>query len=110
MLGRSVVCTGVYRRSVLPPWALRCSRTDHLACPSSLPKVYQTCLAAPPSPPLNRPTGEGSAHHVVSQRDIVFGMLLIIMSQCVQAAQLTFEDHFMVCGVGGQGFSCCWVR
>ncbi|KFM25000.1 Solute carrier family 35 member F6 [Auxenochlorella protothecoides] len=39
--------------------------------------------------------GEGSAHHVVSQRDIVFGMLLIIMSQCVQAAQLTFEDHFM---------------
>lgn len=41
-------------------------------------------------------TGEGSATKVVTQAQILFGMGLIVMSQAVQAAQLTFEDFFMV--------------
>lgn len=40
-------------------------------------------------------SGEGSASHPVSQRAILVGMALIVASQCVQAAQLTFEDYFM---------------
>lgn len=33
---------------------------------------------------------------MVSARDMLLGMLLIILSQAVQAAQLTYEDYFMV--------------
>ncbi|PSC76686.1 Solute carrier family 35 member F6 [Micractinium conductrix] len=40
-------------------------------------------------------SGEGSASHPVSQRSMLIGMGLIILSQCVQAAQITFEDFFM---------------
>jgi drug/metabolite transporter (DMT)-like permease len=40
-------------------------------------------------------SGEGSQTHAVSTRDMLLGMALIIGSQAVQAAQLTFEDHFM---------------
>ncbi|PRW59396.1 Solute carrier family 35 member F6 isoform B [Chlorella sorokiniana] len=40
-------------------------------------------------------SGEGSASHEVSPRDMLIGMGLIIASQCVQAAQITFEDFFM---------------
>lgn len=40
-------------------------------------------------------SGEGSASHPVSQRAMLTGMGLIIASQCVQAAQITFEDFFM---------------
>jgi len=40
--------------------------------------------------------GEGSASHEVSTEQILFGMTLIVLSQAVQAAQITFEDFFMV--------------
>ena len=40
-------------------------------------------------------SGEGSQTHAVSTGDMLLGMALIIASQAVQAAQLTFEDHFM---------------
>eukprot|EP00955_Chlamydomonas_euryale_P116887 366444-Chlamydomonas_euryale.AAC.8 len=40
-------------------------------------------------------SGEGSATVVVSQEQMLAGMALIIISQAVQAAQLTFEDFFM---------------
>ena len=40
-------------------------------------------------------SGEGSQTRAVSTRDMLLGMALIIGSQAVQAAQLTFEDHFM---------------
>ncbi|KAL4445807.1 hypothetical protein ABPG77_009006 [Micractinium sp. CCAP 211/92] len=40
-------------------------------------------------------SGEGSASHPVSQEAMLLGMGLIIASQCVQAAQITFEDFFM---------------
>ncbi|KAL4425802.1 hypothetical protein ABPG75_009818 [Micractinium tetrahymenae] len=40
-------------------------------------------------------SGEGSASHTVSQEAMLMGMGLIIASQCVQAAQITFEDFFM---------------
>jgi hypothetical protein len=39
--------------------------------------------------------GEGSATHVVSRSEMMAGMGLIVLSQAVQAAQLTFEDFFM---------------
>ena len=41
-------------------------------------------------------SGEGSASHAVDSKRILFGMALIVMSQAVQAAQITFEDFFMV--------------
>lgn len=41
-------------------------------------------------------SGEGSASHAVDPARILFGMSLIVMSQAVQAAQITFEDFFMV--------------
>lgn len=40
-------------------------------------------------------SGEGSQARRVSTGDMLVGMALIIGSQAVQAAQLTFEDHFM---------------
>lgn len=40
-------------------------------------------------------SGEGSQTRAVSASDMLLGMALIIGSQAVQAAQLTFEDHFM---------------
>ena len=40
-------------------------------------------------------SGEGSQARPVSTADMLVGMALIIGSQAVQAAQLTFEDHFM---------------
>lgn len=40
-------------------------------------------------------SGEGSAVQKVTQEQILSGMLLIVMSQAVQAAQITFEDYFM---------------
>lgn len=40
-------------------------------------------------------SGEGSSTHPVSTESMLMGMGLIIMSQAVQAAQLTFEDFFM---------------
>lgn len=40
-------------------------------------------------------SGEGSATKVVTQAEILFGMGLIVASQAVQAAQLSFEDYFM---------------
>ncbi|KAI3438585.1 hypothetical protein D9Q98_001009 [Chlorella vulgaris] len=40
-------------------------------------------------------SGEGSASHSVSKEAMLTGMGLIIASQCVQAAQITFEDFFM---------------
>ncbi|PNW72536.1 hypothetical protein CHLRE_16g689423v5 [Chlamydomonas reinhardtii] len=40
-------------------------------------------------------SGEGSRTHVVSTQQMLMGMGLIITSQAVQAAQLTFEDFFM---------------
>jgi len=39
--------------------------------------------------------GEGSATHPVSRGEMLAGMGLIVASQAVQAAQLTFEDFFM---------------
>jgi hypothetical protein len=39
--------------------------------------------------------GEGSSTHVVSTSEMLTGMGLIVLSQAVQAAQLTFEDFFM---------------
>lgn len=40
-------------------------------------------------------TGEGSATHPISQWQMLGGMALIILSQAVQAAQITFEDFFL---------------
>eukprot|EP00195_Chlamydomonas_chlamydogama_P015203 CAMPEP_0202889878 /NCGR_PEP_ID=MMETSP1392-20130828/425_1 /ASSEMBLY_ACC=CAM_ASM_000868 /TAXON_ID=225041 /ORGANISM="Chlamydomonas chlamydogama, Strain SAG 11-48b" /LENGTH=450 /DNA_ID=CAMNT_0049573309 /DNA_START=124 /DNA_END=1476 /DNA_ORIENTATION=+ len=40
-------------------------------------------------------SGEGSATQIISQEQMLLGMGLIIISQAVQAAQLTFEDFFM---------------
>jgi drug/metabolite transporter (DMT)-like permease len=40
-------------------------------------------------------SGEGSASHAVDPAQILFGMALIVASQAVQAAQITFEDFFM---------------
>ncbi|KAG2422797.1 hypothetical protein HXX76_015744 [Chlamydomonas incerta] len=40
-------------------------------------------------------SGEGSSTHAVSTDQMLMGMGLIITSQAVQAAQLTFEDFFM---------------
>eukprot|EP00775_Hariotina_reticulata_P005859 gene5859-6100_t len=40
-------------------------------------------------------SGEGSSTHKVSTEEMLMGMGLIVMSQAVQAAQLTFEDFFM---------------
>jgi Nucleotide-sugar transporter len=40
-------------------------------------------------------SGEGSATHAVDPAQILFGMTLIVASQAVQAAQITFEDFFM---------------
>lgn len=40
-------------------------------------------------------SGEGSATQKISQEQMIVGMTLIIVSQAVQAAQLTFEDFFM---------------
>ena len=40
-------------------------------------------------------SGEGSASHPVATSQILFGMALIVASQAVQAAQITFEDFFM---------------
>eukprot|EP01025_Chloroclados_australasicus_P033081 TRINITY_DN3360_c0_g3_i2.p1 TRINITY_DN3360_c0_g3~~TRINITY_DN3360_c0_g3_i2.p1 ORF type:complete len:541 (+),score=49.39 TRINITY_DN3360_c0_g3_i2:204-1625(+) len=40
-------------------------------------------------------SGEGAASAQVPKIRILTGMLLIIASQCVQAAQVTFEDFFM---------------
>lgn len=39
--------------------------------------------------------GEGSSTHEISPQKMILGMGLIIASQCVQAAQITFEDYFM---------------
>lgn len=39
--------------------------------------------------------GEGSSTHPVSTSQMLIGMGLIVLSQAVQAAQLTFEDFFM---------------
>ena len=46
-------------------------------------------------------SGEGSASHDVPPGDILLGMGLIVASQAVQAAQITFEDFFMVRKRGG---------
>lgn len=40
-------------------------------------------------------SGQGSASQQISNSQILMGMGLIILSQSVQAAQLTFEDFFM---------------
>jgi hypothetical protein len=40
-------------------------------------------------------SGEGSATMVVTQEQMIWGMALIVVSQGVQAAQLTAEDYFM---------------
>lgn len=40
-------------------------------------------------------SGEGSSTHEVTTQEMLLGMGLIITSQAVQAAQLTFEDFFM---------------
>ncbi|GFR52029.1 hypothetical protein Agub_g14418 [Astrephomene gubernaculifera] len=40
-------------------------------------------------------SGEGSSTHTVTPQQMLLGMGLIITSQAVQAAQLTFEDFFM---------------
>jgi len=40
-------------------------------------------------------SGEGSSTHPVSTEQMLMGMGLIVASQAVQAAQLTFEDFFM---------------
>jgi drug/metabolite transporter (DMT)-like permease len=39
--------------------------------------------------------GQGSATHPISQWQMLGGMALIILSQAVQAAQITFEDFFL---------------
>lgn len=39
--------------------------------------------------------GEGSATHHISQWQMFVGMSLIVLSQAVQAAQITFEDFFL---------------
>jgi hypothetical protein len=57
-------------------------------------------------------SGEGSSTHPVSTNQMLVGMGLIVASQAVQAAQLTFEDFFMVGGLlwlfwgGGAGVEC----
>jgi hypothetical protein len=40
-------------------------------------------------------SGEGSATHRVATTQMLVGMGLIIASQSVQAAQITYEDFFM---------------
>jgi len=40
-------------------------------------------------------SGEGSASQTIEPFFILLGMILIVLSQCVQAAQLTFEDYFL---------------
>jgi drug/metabolite transporter (DMT)-like permease len=45
-------------------------------------------------------SGEGSRTRVVTTAEMALGMGLIIASQAVQAAQLTFEDHYMSGGGG----------
>ena len=45
-------------------------------------------------------SGEGSRSKAVTPAQMAAGMGLIIASQAVQAAQLTFEDHFMSGGGG----------
>ncbi|GIL90033.1 hypothetical protein Vretimale_18135 [Volvox reticuliferus] len=40
-------------------------------------------------------SGEGSSTHAVTTEEMLLGMGLIITSQAIQAAQLTFEDFFM---------------
>lgn len=40
-------------------------------------------------------SGKGGTQVPVSKGQIILGMTLIVMSQCVQAAQITFEDYFM---------------
>ena len=40
-------------------------------------------------------SGQGSVARPVSQVQILSGMGLIILSQAVQAGQITFEDYFM---------------
>jgi drug/metabolite transporter (DMT)-like permease len=45
-------------------------------------------------------SGEGSRTRVVPPAEMAMGMALIILSQAVQAGQLTFEDHFMSGGSG----------
>eukprot|EP00878_Enallax_costatus_P024022 GHUV01025609.1.p1 GENE.GHUV01025609.1~~GHUV01025609.1.p1 ORF type:complete len:363 (+),score=95.68 GHUV01025609.1:179-1267(+) len=40
-------------------------------------------------------SGKGSSTHEVSTEQMLLGMGLIVLSQAVQAAQLTFEDFFM---------------
>jgi drug/metabolite transporter (DMT)-like permease len=45
-------------------------------------------------------SGEGSRTRVVPPAEMALGMALIILSQAVQAGQLTFEDHFMSGGAG----------
>mmetsp|Transcript_4359 Transcript_4359/g.12571 ORF Transcript_4359/g.12571 Transcript_4359/m.12571 type:complete len:454 (-) Transcript_4359:421-1782(-) len=40
-------------------------------------------------------SGEGSASHPVTQAEMIGGMSLIVLSQAVQAAQITFEDFFL---------------
>lgn len=40
-------------------------------------------------------SGQGGTAVAVTQGQIILGMTLIVMSQAVQAAQITFEDYFM---------------
>lgn len=40
-------------------------------------------------------SGEGSASHDIPTSKIAMGMALVVASQAVQAAQVTFEDYFM---------------
>jgi drug/metabolite transporter (DMT)-like permease len=40
-------------------------------------------------------SGEGSASHEIPTSKIAIGMALVVASQAVQAAQVTFEDYFM---------------
>lgn len=40
-------------------------------------------------------SGEGSASHDIPTSKIAIGMALVVASQAVQAAQVTFEDYFM---------------
>jgi drug/metabolite transporter (DMT)-like permease len=56
-------------------------------------------------------SGEGSASHAVEPRKIAAGMALIVASQAVQAAQITFEDFFMVrARVVGADCRALWAR
>lgn len=40
-------------------------------------------------------SGQGAASATVTQKQILFGMALIVLSQGVQAAQITIEDHVL---------------